>query len=58
LLAVNPAGQTVEVDIPGELLASSLEKPVMLWGVEDGLRRTGQGWMLSLPAVQTGVYQI
>jgi maltose alpha-D-glucosyltransferase / alpha-amylase len=58
LVAVNPAGQTVEVDIPGELLASSLEKPVTLWGVEDGLRRTGQGWMLSLPAVQTGVYQI
>ncbi len=58
LVAVNPSDHPVEVDIPGERLASGLEEPVRLWGVENGLRRTEQGWKLSLPAVRTGVYQI
>jgi len=58
LVAVNPAGHPVEVDLPAEALTGSLDAPKVLWGVEEGLKRTPQGWKISLPAVRTGVYQL
>lgn len=58
LVVINPAGRDVEVDLPAEMLESSLDNPVTLWGVEDGLKRNAAGWKIALPAVQAGVYQI
>jgi glycosidase len=58
LVAVNPSGQSVEVDLPGELISSSTIKPLALWGVKDSLTQTPNGWRLSLPGVGSGVYQV
>jgi hypothetical protein len=58
LVAVNPAGRHVEVGLPFDALTSSLENPVTLWGEKGGLKRTGTGWQIALPAASTGVYRI
>lgn len=58
LVVVNPAGKGVEIDLPAEVLESSQENIVTLWGLEGGLKRTAKGWRIALPAASTGVYQI
>jgi glycosidase len=58
LVVLNPAGRSVEVDLPVEALPASLETPHRLWGVEGGLARTTTGWKIALPGVSCGVYQV
>jgi maltose alpha-D-glucosyltransferase/alpha-amylase len=58
LVALNPANRSVEVDIPEDALAASLEAPRLLWGVEGGLARTAAGWRIALPGVSCGVYRV
>jgi glycosidase len=58
LVVLNPAGRSVEVDLPVEALHANLETPHRLWGVEGGLARTTAGWKIALPGVSSGVYQI
>lgn len=58
VVVVNPAGRSIEVDLPDGALPAGLQTPQVLWGNPGGLRRTPAGWKIALPGVSSGMYQI
>ncbi|MBN1580235.1 MAG: glycosylase [Anaerolineae bacterium] len=58
VVAINPADRAVQVDLLADALSPTQEAPVTMWGVEDGLTRTEEGWQIVLPGVSAGIYQI
>ncbi len=58
VVVINPANRPVELELSADRLSAGLPAPQTLWGHVDGLRRTPQGWKISLPGVSAGIYQI
>ena len=56
LVVINPADRAVEVDVPADAVPAGLAVKQTLWGVENGLARSGDGWKISLPGVSAGIY--
>lgn len=58
VVAVNPAGRAVEVDLPADALETDAGSIQALWGPQEGLQRTESGWKVTLPGVSAGVYKV
>jgi len=58
VVVINPADRSVEVSLPADVLFTTQELPDTVWGVEDGLTRTEDGWKIALPGVSAGIYQV
>ena len=58
VVIVNPAGRTVEVDLPAEALPADSTNPHPIWGLTSGLQRTDSGWKIVMTGVSAGIYQI
>ena len=58
LVVVNPADRQVEVTLTASQLAASLPTSETLWGVENGLQRSPDGWRITLPPVSAGIYRV
>jgi maltose alpha-D-glucosyltransferase/alpha-amylase len=56
LVAINPSAQPVAVDLPG--IVTSPEKVMVLYGPLNALQKQGEKWILQLPPVSGGMYQI
>jgi len=56
LVVINPADRAVEVDVPADAVPAGLAVKQTLWGEENGLARSGDGWKISLPGVSAGIY--
>jgi glycosidase len=55
LVAINPAGREVEVELPAELFSAPVQA---LWGQEGILYLEAGRWKLHLPGVSGGVYRV
>lgn len=58
VVAINPADRAVDVSLPTDVLPATQEVSDTIWGSEDGLTRTEDGWKIVLPGVSAGIYQI
>ena len=58
LVVVNPSAREVDVNLPGDALASAHDTPAAIWGQPGGLKRTSGGWQIHLPGVSSGVYSL
>jgi len=58
VVALNPSDRAVEVVLSAANLEATRPATATLWGPENGLTRTEQGWRVTLPPVSAGIYQI
>ncbi len=58
LVILNPAGHSVNMDLPADALPAGDNSYTTLWGFAGGLSRTTDGWKINLPAASGGIYQL